>query len=179
MSGKDQVRVSYTLFLVFTITTSRYILRWTSSRTKWGWVIQGVLQGVKWTQEELVWLNCQGWFQLNFKGDHKKHFSPNLLFSSELKTQKSFQVYLSLTLIRVKLVWTLYKHFIPSSSRNYYLQPSRSGSEHSYWTWRGWWRRGRIWTRRRGSCGRQSPVKREVCPTFSESHSKTIPKIIF
>ena len=55
MSGKDQVRVSYTLFLVFTITTSRYIfLRWTSSRTKWGLVIQGLLQGVKWTQEELV-----------------------------------------------------------------------------------------------------------------------------
>ena len=81
--------------------------------------------------------------------------------------------------MQVKFVWTFYKHFIPSSSRNYYLQPSRSESEHSYWTWWGWWRRGRIWTRRRGSCGLQSRAKMEVSPTFSESHPKTIPKIKF
>ena len=46
--------------------------------------------------------NCQKWFQLKFKGGLQETL--RLIYFSELETQKSLQVYLSLTLMRIKLV---------------------------------------------------------------------------
>ena len=85
---------------------------WTSTRTSGGH--QGVLQGLRWTQVEssmsqqvsMVSIEVQGWFQ--------ETLLP--IYCSELKTWKSFQGHLSLTLMQVKLVEVTVIHYFSNYS---------------------------------------------------------------
>ena len=75
---------------------------------------QGVLQGLRWTQVEssmsqqvsMVSIEVQGWFQ--------ETLLP--IYCSELKTWKSFQGHLSLTLMQVKLVEVTVIHYFSNYS---------------------------------------------------------------